>query len=351
MRRQGMRQKAKPGLAVAAGAAVLWLAGGSNGALAQAAPGQPQVAARAAGSPGERSVGEWLMRMHEASRLRSYAGTFVVLSNSGSMSSARIWHACEGDLQVERVESLTGAPRSVFRRNPAVVTFLPESRVVRAETRESLGLFPNLLKSSDSSIPEFYAARRMGVDRVAGFEADVVQLAPKDNLRFGYRIWSERKSGLVVKLQTLDGDGQVLEQAAFSELQLDAPVRADKLSQMMSAPEGWRVERADAVKTTAEAQGWRLKSGVAGFKPVSCYKRSGAATPDGTMQWVFSDGLAAVSLFVEAYDRHRHVREGLFSSGATQTLTRRVDDWWVTAVGEVPQQTLKAFALSLERRK
>ena len=305
-----------------------------------------------ASSP-ERSVSEWLVRMHEASRLRSYIGTFVVSSNSGSMSSARIWHACEGDQQIERVESLTGAPRSTFRRNEEVVTFLPETRVVRTEKREALGLFPNLLKSSDSSIPDFYTARRVGGDRVAGFLTDVVQLAPKDNLRYGYRIWSERKSGLVVKLQTLDGDGTVLEQAAFSELQLDAPVRIDKLSQMMAATEGWRVERADALKTTAAAEGWQLHSPVAGFKPINCYKRPVASSvaAEGTMHWIFSDGLAAVSLFVEAYDKQRHTQEGMFSAGATQTLTRRIQDWWLTAVGEVPPQTLKAFAQSLERRK
>ncbi len=269
------------------------------------------------------------------------------------MSSARIWHACDGDQQVERVESLTGAPRSVFRRNQEVVTFLPETRVVRTETRESLGLFPNLLKSAESSISEFYTARRVGGDRVAGFETDVVQLVPKDNLRFGYRIWSEKKSGLVVKLQTVDGEGNVLEQSAFSELQLDAPVGFDKLSQMMTPAEGWRVERTEVVKTTPGAQGWQLKSTVAGFRPISCYKRpaGGAPAAEGTMQWIFSDGLAAVSLFVEAYDRQRHTQEGLFSNGATQTLTRRVEDWWVTAVGEVPQQTLRVFAQSLERRK
>ncbi|MDB5872725.1 MAG: Sigma-E factor negative regulatory protein-like protein [Ramlibacter sp.] len=304
------------------------------------------------GRHAERSVSEWLVRMHEASRLRSYIGTFVVSSSNGGMSSARIWHACDGDQQIERVESLTGAPRSTFRRNEEVVTFLPESRVVRTEKRESLGLFPNLLKSTDSSIPEFYAARRLGADRVAGFETDVVQLAPKDNLRFGYRVWSEKKTGLVVKLQTVDPEGNVLEQAAFSELALDAPVRIEKLSQMMGATEGWRVEKSEAVKTTPAAEGWQMKAAVAGFKPISCYKRPAVSpAPDGTLQWVFSDGLAAVSLFVEAYDRQRHVHEGLFSSGATQTLTRRIQDWWLTAVGEVPPQTLKAFALSLERRK
>lgn len=333
------------------------LQGQVQAAQAQPTQVQPgyQGAASAAHYP-ERSVSEWLLRMHEASKLRSYVGTFVVLSNNGSMSSARIWHACEGDQQVERVESLTGAPRSTFRRNDEVVTFLPETRVVRTEKRESLGLFPNLIKSSDSSIPEFYTARRIGGDRVAGFLADVVQLSPKDGLRYGYRIWSERKSGLVVKLQTIDAEGIVLEQAAFSELQLDAPVRIDKLNQMMSATEGWRVERAEALKTTAAAEGWQLKAPVAGFKPVSCYKRPVSANPgapggDGAMHWIFSDGLAAVSLFVETYDRQRHVQEGIFSAGATQTLTRRIQDWWLTAVGEVPGQTLKAFAQTLERRK
>jgi len=210
----------------------------------------------------------------------------------------------------------------------------------------------NLLKSSGNSIPEFYSARRLGTDRVAGFEADVVQLVPKDNLRWGYRIWSERKSGLVVKLQTLDDEGKVLEQSAFSELALDAPVRADNLTRMMSATEGWHVERADLIKTSADAEGWQLKSVPAGFKPISCYKRPilSAPTPEGTMQWIFSDGLAAVSLFVEAYDPRRQAQESFFASGATQTLTHRIQDWWLTAVGEVPPRTLRSFANNLERR-
>jgi sigma-E factor negative regulatory protein RseB len=352
-----MRDRGQRNINYAGWVAIIWALGGLGVAAAEAVPPPGGAAAArpapARGKSPQRSVSDWLVRMHEASRLRSYIGTFVVLSNSGNMSSARIWHACEGDQQVERVESLTGAPRSVFRRNEEVVTFLPESRVVRAEKKEAAGMFPNLLKSSESSIPQFYDARSGGTDRVAGFEADVVQLAPKDKLRFGYRIWSEKKSGLVIKLQTLNEHGTVLEQVAFSELQLDAPVRAAKLNQMMSATEGWRVEKPDTVKTTAEAEGWHMRSPVAGFQSVNCYRRPspGSSAPEGTMQWVFSDGLAAVSLFVEPYDHHRHAHEGLFASGATQTLTRRIDDWWLTAVGEVPQQTLNAFAQSLERRK
>ncbi|RYZ04641.1 MAG: transcriptional regulator [Comamonadaceae bacterium] len=328
---------------MAQGLVVLWTTGAMGLAFAQGATG------RAAAQEGkERSVSEWLMRMHDASRQRSYIGTFVVSSSSGAMSSARIWHACDGQRQVERVESLTGAPRSTFRRDDEVLTFHPETRTIRRERREALGLFPEMLKPTETAIPEYYAARQVGSDRVAGFDADVVQVAPKDDLRFGYRIWSEKKSGLVVKLQTVSADGGVLEQAAFSELQLDAPVRMDKLAQMMNTvPAGWRVEKSDAVKTTPLAEGWALRTPVAGFKPMSCYKRPA----EGVLQWIFSDGLASVSLFVEAFDAKQHTQEGVFASGATHTMTQRVQDWWLTAVGEVPPQTLKAFAQSLERRR
>jgi sigma-E factor negative regulatory protein RseB len=334
------RLSARSRVRFAQGLVALWAAGAMGLAL-----GQGAAASRADGR--ERTVSEWLLRMHDASRQRSYIGTFVVSSGSGAMSSARIWHACDGQRQMERVESLTGAPRSTFRRDDEVLTFHPETRTVRRERRESLGLFPELLKPAETAIPEFYSARQVGSDRVAGFDADVVHIAPKDDLRFGYRIWSEKKSGLVVKLQTLAADGTVLEDAAFSELQLDAPVRMDKLAQMMQVPAGWRVEKSDAVKTTPLTEGWTLRAPVAGFKPMSCYKRPA----EGVLQWIFSDGLASVSLFVEEYDAKRHTQEGVFASGATHTMAQRVQDWWLTAVGEVPPQTLKAFGSSLERRR
>lgn len=318
----------------------------------------PVVPAVVEAKHSELGISDWLLRMHEASRKRAYVGTFVV-SSGANMSSARIWHVCDGDLQMERVESLSGAPRSTFRRNEQVITFLPESKTALSERRESLGLFPDLLKAADSSIGQFYTAKQTGRERVAGFEADVVMLQPKDSLRFGYRVWSEKKSGLVVKLQTLDVDGRVVEQAAFSELQLDAPVSMAKLTQMMGNTEGYRIETPELVKTTATAEGWTMKSTVAGFKPMSCYNRPvsapDGANPESTMQWIFSDGLASVSLFVEAFDRRRHVHEGSMTMGATNTVTRRLSDktgdWWLTVVGEVPSSTLIAFSQGLERKK
>lgn len=318
---------------------------------AGAAPQKALVADKAA-EPAD--ITDWLMRMHEASRKRSYVGTFVV-SSAGVMSSARIWHVCQGDQQVERVETLTGPPRSVYRHNKQVHTFLPDSKVMLSERRESLGMFPDLLKSASSGIAGFYTAKAVGHERVAGIRTDVVELRPKDNLRFAYRVWAEENSGLVLKLQTLDAEGQVLEQAAFSELQLDVPLKMDKLLQMMGKTDGYRVEKLKLLKTTADAEGWALKTPVPGFNSVSCYRRPAASRAAGggaePVQWTFSDGLASVSLFVEPYEAQHHQQESSLSIGATQTITRRVDAYWLTAMGEVPLATLQLFAAALERKR
>lgn len=309
----------------------------------------------AAATAGESaSIDDWLMRMHEASRKRSYIGTFVV-SSEGILSSAKIWNVCEGDQQMERIETLTGAPRSIFRHNEQVVIFMPDQKLARSETRESLGIFQKVLQPTDSHIADFYQLRQSGIERVAGVEANIIELVPRDNLRFGYRVWTEQRTALVVKLQTLDTDGKVLEQAAFSELQLDAPVKMNKLMQMMGKVKGYRVEKPVLVKTKASAEGWILKAPVAGFEPVRCYKRpispAAAAVGNDPMQWIFSDGLASVSIFVEPFDRQRHGEESSFSLGATQTMTRQLDTYWITVMGEVPMATLRLFASRLERKQ
>jgi len=300
-------------------------------------------------------VVEWLQRMHTGSRDRSYIGTFVVSAAVGNLSSARIWHACEGNVQIERIDTLSGPPRSTFRRNDQVLTFLPDERVIKSEKRDNLELFPNLLGMPDSTLGDFYGAHVLGHDRVAGFETDVVQFTPKDALRFGYRIWSEKRTGLVMKLQTLDPAGRPVEQSAFSELQLNAPIKIEALAHMMKVPVGYKVEKSELERTTAAVQGWALKNPIAGFKPISCYQRPvGHAGNERTLQWTFSDGLASVSLFVEPYDEQRQSQEVMQALGATYTLTRRLVDnhgvsWWLTVVGEVPAQTLDAFAQQLVR--
>jgi sigma-E factor negative regulatory protein RseB len=319
--------------------------------LASTGWAQEGVRSSSAAQQQEPGIRAWLERLHEAARRRAYVGTFIV-SNGTEMAASKIWHVCDGTQQMERIETLTGQRRTTLRRNDEVMTFIPESKVVLKERRESLRLFPDLLQAPGQQIETLYTARTGPVERVAGFDAAVVDFIPKDGLRYGYRIWSEKNTGLVVKLQTRDAEGKVLEQVAFTELQLDAPVKLDVLAKQMDNTAGYQVVRPELRKTTAEAEGWRLNKDVAGFQAMSCHLRS---EPNGnkpsSVQWVFSDGLASVSLFLETFDPKRHTKERAASDGATHSLSRRLGDHWVTALGEVPPETLGLFVQALERTR
>ncbi len=315
------------------------------------AQGSPPHAPAGKATAPQRDILQWLERLHEAARERAYIGTFVVTAGH-EIAASKIWHVCDGTQQMERIETLTGASRTTLRRNDEVLTFVPATKVALREKREGLRLFPGFLNTPANHIADYYRAQSVGSARVAGFNADVVDFIAQDALRFGYRVWSEQKTGLVVKLQVRDAEGQVLEQVAFTELQLDAPVKMDALARQMSQVEGYRVQQVVRQKTTPEALGWRIKEETAGFQATGCHTRSdGTGQGAPVLQCVFSDGMASVSLFLETFDPQRHTKEQATAVGATHSIARRLGEHWVTVMGEVPAETLRLFTRDLERQR
>ncbi|MEW6098260.1 MAG: MucB/RseB C-terminal domain-containing protein [Pseudomonadota bacterium] len=317
------------------------------------------VAGQTMAAPLSRAeVREWLLRIHEAARRNNFQGTFVV-SAGGQVASARIVHYCEGPNQFERIESLDGQMRKVFRHNATVITLWPASRTAMVEHRETLTTFPGLLQSDGERLTDHYDVHRLGVERVAGHEADVLLVKPKDTLRYGYRLWSERKTGLLLRAEMLDEQDQVLESSAFSDVAIGVKPQPEAVLGPMKRLDGYKVARPEMVKTSFEQEGWTFRAKVPGFRQVSVVRRGlkpgvaqevEEAAPAAVLQAIFSDGLAHVSLFVEPYDAKPHRKEMLVSMGATQTLTQRYKDWWITAVGEVPPAGLRLFVQGLERR-
>jgi sigma-E factor negative regulatory protein RseB len=320
----------------------VWLGCFSTALLAQTAAFQAKD-----GQP--LALAEWMERLHEAARNRAYTGTFVVQSGS-EMAVSKIWHVCDGRQQFERIETLTGAPRVTLRRNDEVMTFVPERQMVLKERRDALRIFPDFLRTPSQKIEAYYQAWKAGRERVAGVDAEVVDVVPKDALRHGYRIWSESTTGLVVKLQTRDVSGKVLEQVAFTELQLNAPVKTDVLARQMTNTKGMRVVEPQITPTQADKEGWSLKTDVPGFQSMSTQVRS-YGQGQATVQWIFSDGMASVSLFLQPFDSSRHKQEGALADGVMQSVSKRMGDYWVTAMGEVPAGTLGLFMQSLQRTR
>lgn len=291
----------------------------------------------------------WLERLRQASTQRNYEGT-VVHQAAGQLSSARVSHFNNGSEHVERLDALDGRARQVYRRNESVQTLWPDARVAIIEQRDAGDQASVLWRAAPSARAQMnYEMQVLGQGRVAGHDAVIVMLTPRDALRFAQRLWTERSSGLLLRTEVLASDGGVLESATFTDLQLD--IRAP--AQAMVAPDNYRIVKPQQAPTTLEAQGWVLAE-VAGFVPVRCVKR--VAHPDARgakqemVQAVFSDGLTQVSVFIEAFSAqvHRPLAGGM---GATQTLSQRRGPWWITILGDVPAPTLGQFSAALERRR
>ena len=296
----------------------------------------------------------WLSRIHAAASSGNYHGT-MVFSAGGAFSSSRVWHYCVGDQTYEKLETLDGRQQRIVRHNDAVHTLWPQSRLAVVEKREALAAWSTTPQRVDPKALDQYELRPGGVARVAGREATVFVLEPRDALRYAQRLWADQATGLMLRADVIGpGTGQpVLESTAFSEIEVDVEPQPQAVLQTLRKLDDYRVVRPQQKRTTLEAEGWVLAKPVSGFHLAGCLNRGMETTgeTDPVLQAVFSDGLTHVSVFLEPYRPQHHRREVQARQGATATVTRRHGEHWVTAVGDVPPATLQLFADAIERRR
>jgi sigma-E factor negative regulatory protein RseB len=297
---------------------------------------------------------QWLQRMHNAATQSNYHGTLVVTAG-GTMSSSRVTHYCTGNQSHEMIDVLDGMPRRVLRHNDQVLTLWPKARTARIEQREPVPPFPSLLSGSDEQLFDRYEMVDEGRGRVAGLDAAVFLLRPRDGARFAQRLWAEPASGLLLRADVEAADGRVLETSAFTDVTIGGKARPPLMQAMLKQIEGWRLQRPVSKATSLDAEGWQLKSPVSGFRLSSCVKRQLDAAADEAagqaplevVQAIFTDGLTHVSIFIEPLRAER--QRGHAISGATHTWMQPHGSHWLTVVGDVPLPTLKQFAAGLER--
>jgi sigma-E factor negative regulatory protein RseB len=227
--------------------------------------------------------------------------------------------------------------------------------VAVVEKREALGVWSTTPQTVDPQALDQYELRPDGSARVAGREATVVVLEPRDALRYAQRLWADRSTGLMLRADVIGPGAErpVIESTAFSEIAIGVKPQPETVLKAIRKIDDYRIVRPRQKRTTLEAEGWALARPVAGFRLAGCLRRvmetAGVDAP--VVQAVFGDGLTHVSVFLEAYDPQRHRNEIQLRQGATATLTRRQGDHWVTVVGDVPPSTLPLFADAIERRR
>lgn len=291
----------------------------------------------------------WLQRVADAAQKLTYSGTFVFQSGNRSESS-RIVHLVEGGSEFERIEVLDGSPREVVRKDDEVKCFLPESRLLIVERRGSRRAFPALLPASLAGLSEHYTIRKGQVGRVAEREGQMVLVSPRDDLRYGHQFWIDTQSGLLLKASLLNERSEPLETFAFTKLDIGGAVDRELLRPRSGGQGGdWQVQNVRATEMRGDDP-WLFRTQLPGFRKLSGMKRQ--ARPDGpeSSHVVFSDGLAAVSVFIEPLGKDQF-EPGQFSMGAINVYKRLLGDHRLVAMGDVPLAALQRLGDGVERKK
>lgn len=305
------------------------------------------TAARAADAP-PATPEVWLGRMAQAVQDKTYTGTFVYL-HDGSVDSMQLFHAVTDDGERERLVALNGAPREVLRLGDVVKCIYPDQKTVVVDKGRRTVPFPTAMPTESGKLSGQYEFERIGDGRVAGREAIVIAVKPRDKLRYGYRFWLDQKSALPLKSELLDESNQAVEQVIFTELELPDQIPADKLEPSTHGDErSWTLHQAPGVERDTPADlGWHVDELPAGF--TSTYESALDSKDPRAQHLMFSDGLASVSVFIEPRAKGQSGLEGASQMGAVSAFGRVYHGYQITVVGEVPPRTVKMIADSLRR--
>ncbi len=304
-----------------------------------------------AGLSSPEAARQWLERMNQAIASQDYEGHFVYLCNK-SMEAMRIRHWNSEDGPKESLFSLTGVAREVLRDNKAVTIITNANGQLQISQHPIMGRLSPVKSLRPDVLLGNYSLSMEKPERVAGRQAVVVRLQPSDGYRYGYRVRLDQISALPLGLEVLDNKGHFLSQIMFTDLKVFAREKDWRTepegstttpppeAQSSSLPPADAVKAASTPALPAVSSSWVFTALPPGYRLMN-YKRG-----QEVEHFVFSDGVATVSAYLEPVDGDEYFR-GFTQLGSVNAYGSVVDGFQLTLVGEVPRATLKMLASGL----
>jgi sigma-E factor negative regulatory protein RseB len=311
------------------------------------------VAATAQAEERDNEAYRWLERMWQAVYQLNYEGTFVYLHDN-HMESLHLVHSAADGEQRERLRSLNGVSREVVRDNHSIICVLPDSRSVSAELRSG-GLSGGEQAAFDpEQLSVNYDFFLQGKGRIAGRSAKIVVVVPRDDYRYGHRLFLDEESALPLKTELLDSAGEPVSQVMFTSLRINPGIEIgaeDEQPALGQDHYSWVYQKpARRMQESGnEAADWLFPKLPKGFRLSVHAKRSADNRRQEIDHFVFTDGLATFSVYVEQGGANNGLI-GESRMGAINVYGAQHNEYHITAVGEVPLQTVRELAQSVVQR-
>lgn len=299
----------------------------------------------------DADVKHWLMKMNDAALELDYQGTFVYVKQN-QIEVMRVVHQSHQGVIKERIYSLNGALREIVRDAEQVWCYLPDRRMGVHEYRQvSSNNFPHILPKRLDKLGNNYRITMGGKGRIADRKAVQIWILPRDEYRYGHDLWVDEDSGLLLKAALMGADSEPIEQYMFTDIQIGRPIAETDLVPLTPRKQlvWYGVNKEDEPKDIHGDVKWKAAKYPDGFMLSRKMKRMSPMRKQMVEHLVYSDGLAAVSIFVEKLEASVKPINGLNSMGAINAYGTVIGNHQVTVVGEVPSETVNMIAMSVTR--
>ncbi|MFW2440731.1 MAG: MucB/RseB C-terminal domain-containing protein [Arenicellales bacterium] len=291
-----------------------------------------------------------LKKMNHAANNVNYDGVFLHIDEK-HIHTLRVIHKVQNGSVHERLYALNGVPREVIRDAERVWCFMPEKQMGHAGLRSDKKTgFPGFMVNNLTVLAKNYIISTGGLDRIADRAATRLQILPRDDLRYGYELWADEKTGLLLKSALIDNASSVIEQYMFAMIEIGGDIPDSALLPMTKKDAlEWHSNKKPAVYTPIKNSDWQFSALPKGYRLVNIFQRSMPMDTQALEHMILSDGLAGVSVFIEKMNDPTS-EVGVDQMGAVNSYTRVIDEYLITAIGEVPEAAIMAIGNALERK-
>ncbi len=289
---------------------------------------------------------DWLDRMSAAMQNTSYSGT-VIRTRGGTAEALKVVHSIVDGVISEKMTVQEGNGLEIIRKGDEVHCILPDQKSVLVETWNDQSTLFTAIPSSTVRNGHEYDVSLVREERVAGRKAVLLAIRPHDEFRFGHRLWLDRETGFPLKTELLDGDGSLLEQVKFADINLVSSIAPEALSPSFNLDNfTWHSATANRLEVEVQSE-WVSNDLPAGFRVISTKSAQLTETEIPVTHILYSDGLAKVSVFISKGQEKKIARRS--NLGGSNAYSLQLDDYQITAVGEVPAATVERIARSMRQ--
>ena len=303
------------------------------------------LASQAGRSHASDEAAEWLMRINNAASNLSFSGDFVYV-HDGEVEAMTVVRRVQNGVMQERLYALNGEAREVVRDKDRVWCYIPDKNVGVHDYRQvSESGFPRILPTDIGELKKNYFFELGDELRVADRSTRQIKVLPRDKFRYGYYLWADIDSGLLLRSDLVDADGNSVERYLFVNIDIGGDIADSDLESVTSKDQlvWYGVDRPNLTAKVEKGQ-WHIINPPAGYRLTKHIRRMTPMEMEEEEHMVFTDGLSSVSIFVKKAKQGQSTVTGLSRMGAVHAYRNTIENYWVTVMGEVPAETVQHLA-------